>query len=327
MLQIGSLRLDNGLLLAPMAGITNRAFRLVVKRQKPGPALVATEMVSAVGILREHKRTWDYLKTHSDEAPLAVQLFGADPAALSEAASRVARAGAHVVDLNMGCPVRKVVRAGAGAALLRDPAKIQAILSAVRERCPVPLTVKMRAGWSPQESSVKQLAALMEAGGADAITVHGRYAVQGFDGQADWNLISQAKEAVGIPVIGNGDVRDPAAALAMKRQTGCDGVMIGRGAIGNPWIFQQIYAVTAGRDPLPPSLQQRRELLAAHFDLLSADLGSHRAGRIMRGLLLWYSKGLPHSTHFRAAVTRIQDLGTLNQVLGEYFADLERRGF
>ncbi|RLF56350.1 MAG: tRNA dihydrouridine synthase DusB, partial [Thermoplasmata archaeon] len=207
MLPIGSVKLRNWLIMAPMAGITNLPFRLMVKRL--GAALVTTEMISAVGLVRGQKKTRDYLRTHPEERPLAVQIFGTQPDMMAEAARIAVEAGAAIIDINLGCPAKKVLRAGAGGALLRNPVRVKEILSAVRLSCPVPLTVKMRAGWSPSEPVACQIAKLAEDCGADAVTVHPRYVTQGFSGHADWDLIAKVKECLRIPCIGNGDVFHP----------------------------------------------------------------------------------------------------------------------
>jgi tRNA-dihydrouridine synthase B len=319
-LQIGNLTLKNWLIMAPMAGITNLPFRLMVK--KLGAGLVTTEMISATGLTLGQKRTFEYLISHSDEKPLAIQIFGARPEAMAEAAGIAADAGANVVDINMGCPVKKVLKTGSGGALLRDPQRAAQIVSAVRRACPVPLTVKTRAGWSPNHSSAWKMARILEDCGVDAITVHARFVTQGFSGPADWTIIAKVKEHVTIPVIGNGDVFSPSLAIEMKTRTACDGVMIGRGAIGNPLIFQQIMDLENGLAIHPPELNERKALIMEHFRLLSHSMGDDRAAKTMRGLLLWYTKGLPHSSRFRGAITRIKDSDTLMAVLDHYFSTL-----
>ncbi|MBW1720510.1 MAG: tRNA dihydrouridine synthase DusB [Deltaproteobacteria bacterium] len=321
MLKIGSLQLDNWLLMAPMAGITSLPFRLMVK--KMGAGLVTTEMVSATGLTRGQESTFRYLKSHPAEGPLAVQIFGSHPEIMATAARIVIDAGASVVDINMGCPVKKVTRTGAGAALLRDPKRVESILSRVRLSCSVPLTVKIRAGWSPSEPSYLEIAKIVQDCGADALTVHPRYATQGFSLHAEWNIIGEIKAVLNIPVIGNGDVFEPAAALRMRKETGCDGVMIGRGAVGNPWIFKQILCLERDLSIPEPTFSERKALILEHFNLLAESLGEYRAARAMRGLLLWYTKGLPHSSRFRGRITRIGDLETLIQTLDEYFETLE----
>lgn len=320
-LQIGSLRLENRLLLAPMAGITNLPFRLLVKPL--GPALVFSEMISAAGLLRGQRRTLEYLSTDPGEGPLAVQLFGSDPEELAAAARMAVERGAAAVDINMGCPVRKVVKTGAGAALLRDPGRIEAVVGRVRQAVGVSLTVKMRAGWSPSRPTALEAAQIAEAQGADAVCVHGRFATQGFSGRADWGIIRQVKRRVRIPVIGNGDVFQPHMALRLREASGCDGVMIGRGAIGNPWIFRQIFDLEAGRPLQAPSLGERRRMILRHFELLSRHVGEGLAARQMRGLLMWYTRGLPGSSRFRGSIGSITGRETLWAALDRYFDSLE----
>ncbi len=321
MLQIGSLELENWLILAPMAGITSLPFRLIVK--KLGAGLVTTEMVSAEGLIRGQKTTLSYLKSHPDERPLSVQIFGSKPEVMARAAEIVVKEGANIVDINMGCPVKKIIKTGAGGALLRSPQRVKEIVTAVRRACQVPLTVKIRAGWFIDESVAVETARLIEDCGADAITIHPRFVKQGFSGKAHWNIIADVKEQLKIPVIGNGDVIDPSLALQMKGQTGCDGVMIGRGAIGNPWIFKQVLDMEDGRAIRQPGLHERRTLIMEHFRLLSVSIGEYRAAKTMRGLLLWYTKGLPHSSRFRGLITSVKDWNTLISALDQYFSTLE----
>jgi len=321
MLRIGHLCLNNFVIMAPMAGITNLPFRLMVK--KLGAGLVTTEMVSAMGLTLGKKKTYEYLKSDPREKPLAVQIFGSSPDVMASAAQTVVNAGADLLDINMGCPVKKVVKTGAGASLLRDPRSVSEIVSAVRRVCPIPLTVKIRAGWSPEEPAACELARVLEDCGVDAITVHPRFATQGYSVHAEWPLIGLVKNRVKIPVIGNGDIFEPSQALEMMRQTGCDGVMVGRGAIGNPWIFRQILHLTQGLPVPRPNLDERRSLLIEHYQLLSNTMGGKRAARTMRGLLLWYTKGLPHSSRFRGSITQIKDLESLVATMDNYFSDLK----
>ena len=324
MLRIGSLKLKNSLIMAPLAGITNLPFRLTVK--KLGAGLVTTEMVSAMGLARSKTKTLRYMQTDPEERPLAVQIFGSDPEAMARAAERAVEGGADIVDINMGCPAKKVLKTGSGGALLRSPEKIRRVVSSVRRVVKVPLTVKTRAGWTADQPVAVETARLIEDCGADAVTIHPRFVKQGFSGKADWNIIAEVKHHVKIPVIGNGDVFKPPLALDMKTQTGCDGVMIGRGAIGNPWIFRQILELEKGREPREPEISERRDLIMEHFSRLSHLIGEDRAARMMRGLLLWYTKGLPHSSRFRGTMTSIKDLETLVSALDQYFSFLEDRG-
>lgn len=323
MLRIGNLKLDNWLVMAPMAGITNLPFRLIVK--KMGVALVFTEMISAMGLARGQKKTYQYLKTDPFEKPLAVQIFGAEPEAMANAAEIAVQSGANIVDINMGCPVRKVVKTGAGGALLRVPQEIRKIVSAVRRTCTVPLTVKIRSGWSPGESNTIEIARLIADCGADAITLHPRFVTHGFSGKADWTVISDLKKKLKIPIIGNGDVVNPQLALQMKNQTGCDGVMIGRGALGNPWIFKQILDMENDQPVRPPQLHERKTLIEEHYRLLSLSVGEFHAAKIFRGFLLWYTKGLPYSSRFRGSITSIKDFNTFFSTLDKYLLFLEHR--
>jgi tRNA-dihydrouridine synthase B len=322
MLCIGSVKLDNSLLMAPMAGYTTLAFRLMVK--KLGAGCVTTEMVSANGLTRSHKKTADYLKSHPAEKPLSVQIFGSHPEMMAMAAQMAVESGADLVDINMGCPVKKVVKTGAGAALLRDLGQVARIVSSVRNACLCPVTVKIRAGWSPAEPVAIEVARAIEDCGADAITIHPRYATQGFSVPADWAWIGRIKERLRIPVIGNGDVFEPSSALRMKKETGCDGVMIGRGAVGNPWIFRQIAAMSQGFPKAQPSLSERRSFILDHFRLLCESVEEHRATLAIRGLLLSCTRGLPDSSQFRATISQIKNQETLVNTIDNYFSKLEK---
>lgn len=306
--------------MAPMAGITNLPFRLIVKTF--GASLVTTEMISAMGLTQGNKNTLDYLNSHQDERPLSVQIFGSLPEAMATATKIVIDSGADIVDINMGCPVKKVIKTGSGGFLLTDLEKAKKIVSAVRRACSVPLTVKIRSGWSNDQPVAFDIARMLEDCGVDAITIHPRSVTQGFSGHSDWKIIAKVKKHVKIPVIGNGDVFEPSMALEMKTQTGCDGVMIGRGARGNPWIFRQILELEKGLTPHQPGLDERRALIMSHFSLLANALGENRAARIMRGLLFWYTKGLPNSCNFRRHIIAIKDLGTLTLTLDNYFSCL-----
>lgn len=321
MLRIGNLTLNNRLLLAPMAGVTNLPFRLMVRGM--GADLVFSEMVSAMGLSLNVGRTIELLSTHSNERPLAVQIFGSKPDIMAKAASMVAEQGADILDINMGCPVKKVAKTGAGAALMRDPKLVQEIVSAVRMKCSIPLTVKIRSGWSPDENVAVEIARIVEGCGADAITVHPRFASQGYSGQADWSLITRVKESVKIPVIGNGDINSPLDALRMEKETGCDGLMIGRAVVRNPWIFRQILQLEKGLPIHDPDLSERRSLIMKHYNFLSDAMEEHRAAFRMRGLLLSYTKGLPGSGRFRERFTKIKDLNSLISSMDDYFSTLE----
>jgi nifR3 family TIM-barrel protein len=306
-----------------MAGITSLPFRLTAKRL--GAGLVTTEMVSAVGLSLGHVKTLRYLETLKDEKPLSVQIFGSQAETMARAAAIVVEAGADLVDINLGCPARKVFKTGAGGGLLRDLPRLGRIVSAVRKACPRPLTAKMRTGWSPGEANFAQTARILEDCGVDAITVHPRFVTQGFSGRADWKIISEIKEQSGIPVIGNGDVFAPHQALALRRETGCDGVMIGRGALGNPWIFRQVLDLEKGLPIHAPSLDERKAVILEHFHLMARSMDEAHAARVMRGILLWYTRGLPRASAFRGRMTSIRDLASLVETLDAYFGDLARQ--
>lgn len=319
-LRIGTLLLSNRWLMAPMAGITQSAFRRLVKGF--GAGLVTTEMVSAMGLRLGQPKTLRYLVFHPEERPLAVQIFGYDPEAMAEAAGIAVDAGADALDINMGCPVRKVVRTGAGGALLRDPRLAAKIVRAVRRACQVPVTVKLRAGWSPNRFTAPELLRSLEDCGVDAVVLHARFVTQGFSGRADWSLIARLKEQARVPVIGNGDVAKASDALGMVRETGCDGVMIGRAATHNPWIFKQIIDLGKGFPVTRPTVSARRGLIMRHFHLLCESLGPDRAARLMRGLLLRYTKGLAGGARFRGEITRVTDFESLVKAMDSYFSSL-----
>jgi tRNA-dihydrouridine synthase B len=324
MLQIGSLTLKNPFIMAPMAGITNRPFRLIVKEF--GAAMVTSEMVSAMGLVMGQNKTLDYLRSDPEERPFCVQLFGSDPDVMAKAAEKVIQTGADVIDINMGCPARKVVKTGSGGALLLDWRKAERIVRAVRQVSPLPLTVKIRTGWSPVHGSPLELVQALENAGADGVTVHPRFVTQGFSGIPDWSLIAQIKSKVSVPIIGNGDVFSPHLAIKIRNETGCDGVMIARGALGNPWIFQQILDLDQGRVPFEPLPLERIRLIMKHYHLLSDEMGERRAAFHFRGLLLRYSKGLPRSGLFRRSIEQVKDLESMVAAMDGYFCSMEGIG-
>jgi tRNA-dihydrouridine synthase B len=320
-LKIGSVELGQGLILAPMAGITDLSFRRIAKSM--GADLVTSEMVSAEGIVRQSGSTKLLLKSHPEEKPLAVQLFGSNPSVMGEAARIVAAEGADIIDLNMGCPVPRVLRQGAGAELIRQPTKVKQIVEAVRRAVTVPVTVKTRSGWSKSQINILEVARAAEDGGAAAITIHPRTAKQGFSGKADWHLIAEVKQAVTIPLIGNGDVTRPEQVGEMRQLTGCNGVMIGRGAMGNPWIFKQAKQLAQGEDVVNPSVRERFEVMGHHLELYKESLSGWQSLSGIRSRLMWYSKGLRGSARLRAALSGCQDLETMIKICEDYFATLE----
>lgn len=315
-MKIGALRLENPTILAPLAGITDLPFRLLAR--EAGCALVTSEMVSADGLVHGSAATFDLLRSRPQEEPLAVQIFGADPGVMAEAAAIAADSGAAVVDLNFGCAVRKVVRAGAGVALMRSPRTAEAVLRAVRRAVKLPLTIKIRSGWDRSGREALAIGAMAEACGVDALAIHPRTATQKFSGRADWSLIAALKRRLGIPVVGNGDIRSADDAARMMAATGCDAVMIGRAAVGYPAIFSEVVGRLARRPLPPPDVNQRIEVMR-RFVLTSAScFGEARAARRMRTRLAWFAKGMHHSSGLRQAAGRIGSVAEALELIEAY---------
>jgi len=322
-LQIGTLTLEQNLVMAPMSGITSPPFRIQAKRG--GCALSFSEMVSADGLVYEGRKTLALCRLLPQEGPTAIQIFGSDPQVLARAARMAEAAGAVLVDINMGCPARRVCRRGSGASLMLEPRRIEAILRAVRPALSLPLTVKIRSGWDAARINAPEIAAIAEQCGVDAVTVHPRTRARGFTGEADWTIIARVKERVGVPVIGNGDVRSAADAGRMVRETGCDGIMIGRAALSRPWIFNEILAHMAG-NPIPPepTPAEKRSLILDHLATAIEFYGESIAVRSFRKHLAWYTKGLHGSTKFRHEAFEIAGAGELRRAIDDYFGLLER---
>jgi len=317
MLKIGTLHLKNWLIMAPMSGKTNLPFRLIVK--KMGAGLVITEMISAVGLSRGQAKTHAYLDSHPAERPVAAQLFGSEPDVMAVSARIVGEKVMDIIDINMGCPVKKVIKTGSGAVLMRNPKKVAKIITAVRQSTSLPLTVKIRAGWSPEEANALEIARIIEDSGADGISIHPRFASQGFSGKAEWTLIARIKKALKIPVIGNGDITEPSLALKMRSETSCDGVMIGRAALTNPWIFKQILEMEEKGAFDNPDLDDRHHIIMEHYSLLIKYLGENKATNIMRGLLLLYTKRLPSRRFLKGLISQIDGRDKLVSIVNEYF--------
>ena len=300
-----------------MSGITNQAFRLLCKEH--GAGLVCNEFVSANGLTHGNLRTRQYLLFDARERPVSSQIFGSRPEVMGEAAKQVEAAGADILDFNLGCAVRKVVRMNAGACLLRDPPQVAALVRGMVAAVEIPVTVKIRIGWDLQHINAVEIARLCESEGAAAVAVHGRTASQGYHGSADWDVIGAVKQAVTIPVIGNGDVQEPPDAARMLAHTGCDAVMIGRGARGNPWIFARAaHYLRTGQLRPPPLPSERLAVAVRHGELLLQLKGENLAVREMRKHLSWYTHGWPHAASLRVAINRQKTWPDLLATLARY---------
>lgn len=311
-LTIGNVTLDNNVILAPMAGVTDLPFRLICREM--GAGLVCMEMVSAKAIYYHNKNTEELLKVHPDEKPASLQLFGSDPDILAAMAAKVEERPFSFIDMNMGCPVPKVVNNGEGSALMKDPKLVERILTAMVKAVHKPVTIKIRKGFTEENANAVEIAKIAEACGVKAIAVHGRTREQYYSGQADWEIIRKVKEAVKIPVIGNGDVNSPETAQKMLEQTGCDGVMIGRGAQGNPWIFRETIRFLATGEVLPPpSNAEKRAVILQHAAMEEKYKGEYTAVREMRRHLSWYSFGMPNSARFRQTINQMETMEELRK--------------
>lgn len=309
-LTIGNVVLDNNVILAPMAGVTDLPFRLLCK--KMGAGLVCMEMVSAKAIYYNNKNTDSLLEIHPSELPASLQLFGSDPEILAEMAKRIEERPFSILDFNMGCPVPKVVNNGEGSALMKNPRLAEKILSGLVKAVKKPVTVKLRKGFDDAHCNAVELARIAESCGVAAVAVHGRTREQYYSGRADWDMIRQVKEAVKIPVIGNGDVDSPQAAKEMLDRTGCDGVMIGRAAQGNPWIFRDtVRFLEEGVVPQPPDREEKKRLALEHARLQLEYKGEYTAVREMRKHLAWYTSGLPNSARFRQMINSMETMEAL----------------
>ncbi len=315
--RVGSIVIDPPVVLAPMADVTNGAFRRLVKHIG-APGLLVTELISTVAIHYGSDRTMKMFDITSEQHPLAVQLFGADPQMMAEAAKVAVDQGADIIDINMGCWVPKVCKTGAGAAMMNDEATACRVVEAIVKAVPVPVTVKTRAGWHYGHFATAGLAKKLEEVGVQAFALHARFAVQGHTGEADWELIRQMKQAVSKPVIGNGDIKTPQDAARMMRETGCDGVMIGRAAIGNPWIVRDVVHYLKTGELLPtPHFDERCEVALTHVRDLAESLGEFRAVHHLRGQLPHYFRGYHGASRLRDAIHKADTIADVETILKE----------
>jgi tRNA-dihydrouridine synthase B len=340
--KIAGVALEHPVALAPMAGMTDTAFRRLVKR-KGGCGLVVTEMVSSEGLVRGIDRTLEYAEYTEEERPVSIQIFGGDPHVMADAAQIVERMGADIVDVNMGCPVPKIAKHNAGCSLMREPQHAASVIDAMVRAVRIPVTVKMRAGWNEREINAPVLARMVEEVGAAAVTVHGRTAAQSYNGESDWSLIAKVATSVGIPVFGSGDCVRADQVVARLRESGTAGVLIGRGALRNPWIFSQAAGAMAGIRPGDVSLSERGAFLLDYIDLLMRERVGEQPGfrhvapggaesppmpargrerwvvNKLRALGSWYTKGLDGGSDLRVAINSAESVAKLQAILASFF--------
>jgi tRNA-dihydrouridine synthase B len=357
-MRIGSVSLDRPFALAPMAGMTDTAFRRLVKR-RGGCGLVVTEMVSSEGLVRGIDRTLEYAEYTEEERPVSIQIFGGDPAKMADAARIVEGMGADIVDVNMGCPVPKIAKHNAGCSLMREPGHAQSIVAAMTRAVKIPVTVKMRAGWDANEINAPDLARRMQDAGASALAVHGRTAAQSYSGFSDWDLIFRVASSVSIPVFGSGDCIEPSHLVEKVRDGGVAGVLVGRGALRNPWIFEQAAAIARGESPRPITMAERGAFLLEYIEMLlherrgeadgfrhvapsrpeahgPQDPGPEALGPVavsgaaarghdrwvinkLRALNSWYTKGLDNGSHLRTAINSAESIPQLRDIIEDFF--------
>lgn len=328
-MRIGNVAIESPFVLAPLAGVSDSPFRQLAREQ--GAAAVYTEMVSADGLVRGSQATLEYCAFEPHERPIGVQLFGSDPGVMAEATRVLSALPAEkrpdLVDINMGCPVRKVVNRRAGAALLQDVPLIERIVRAMADATDLPVTAKIRLGWDGESRNVVEVAKALEGAGAKAVAIHARTRAEKFEGHAHWDMIAAARAGVGIPVIGNGDVRDARDAVRMLETTGCDAVMLGRAAFGDPWIFRRIRALAERGETLPPpTAQERLETGIRHLEMLVRASGERVAAKEMRKHVAWYIKGLPHAARVREQVNQTRTAAEMADLLRTYLGDLAAHG-
>lgn len=305
---------QNPVVAAPMAGISDRPARLIAREY--GCGLVYTEMISAKALTYQNQKTYLLMNMEGEQQPVSMQIFGSEPDIMAEGARIMQAYGAQIIDINMGCPVPKVVNNGEGSSLMRNQELAAEIVKAMVKAVTVPITVKIRKGWDDASVNDVEFAKAMEFAGVSAIAVHGRTRMQYYSGKADWNSIRQVKEAVTVPIIGNGDIFTPEDGKAMLEHTGCDGIMLGRGALGRPWLYKQMldYLQTGNYAP-EPDLNQRRKIILHHAQLICAEKGEYVAMRELRKHIAWYYKGLPYAAHMRDLINTVSTMEELERLL------------